>query len=70
MSPKYPSIIIYLSYNIYYYNQYLKKFSEAEVISVNQISYIVNRSYITEKDFNGNYIKDDKVWQDKLFKFN
>ena len=43
---------------IYYYNQYLKKFSEAEVISVNQISYIVNRSYITEKDFNGNYIKD------------
>ena len=42
----------------YYYDAYMKRFSEAEVISVNQISYIVNKSYITEKDFNGNHIKN------------
>lgn len=42
---------------VYYYDAYMKKFSEAEVISVNQISYIVNRSYITEKDFRGDQIK-------------
>ena len=51
-------VVILSGVGIYYYDAYMKKFSEAEVISVNQISYIVNKSYITEKDFNGDYIKD------------
>lgn len=52
------TLVILAGTGIHYYNSYMKKFAEAEVISVNQISYIVNRSYITEKDFNGNKIKD------------
>lgn len=51
--------VILLGVGIHYYNEYLKKINEAEVISINSISYIVNKSYVTAKDFNGNVIKDD-----------
>lgn len=49
--------VIFFGFGIYYYNQYMKKLSEEEVISVNGISYIVNRSYITENDFKGEEVR-------------
>ncbi len=55
------SIIILLisgGIGIYYYNQYLKSFKESELISVNSISYVVNKSYLTAYDYNGNLIRD------------
>lgn len=51
--------VILLGVGIHYYNEYLKKINEAEVISINSISYIVNKSYVTAKDFNGNEIKEN-----------
>lgn len=50
-------VIILSGFGIYYYNQYMKKLGEEEVTSVNGISYIVNRSYITENDFKGNEVR-------------
>lgn len=50
-------ITVFSGFGIYYYNQYLKKLSEEEVTSVNGISYIVNKSYMTELDFKGNEVR-------------
>lgn len=50
-------VTVFSGFGIYYYNQYLKKLSEEEVTSVNGISYIVNKSYMTEKDFKGNEVR-------------
>lgn len=50
--------VVLIGVGIHYYNEYLKRINEAEVISIDSISYIVNKSYITAKDFNGNKIKD------------
>ena len=43
---------------IRYYNIYLKRIKAREVSSVNGIAYVVNRSYITSEDYNGNKIKE------------
>ncbi len=50
-------VTVFSGFGIYYYNQYLKKLSEEEVTSVNGISYIVNKSYMTENDFKGNRVR-------------
>lgn len=51
-------LIILGGFGIYYYNVNMKKYSETELISVNSISYVVNKSYITAYDYNGKRIKD------------
>lgn len=43
---------------IRYYNLYLKRLKAQEVKTINGITYVVNRSYITEEDYLGNKIKD------------
>lgn len=50
-------VMVFSVFGIYYYNQYMKKYHEDEVTSVDGISYIVNRSYITENDFKGKIVK-------------
>lgn len=51
-------LTIFSGFGVYYYNQYLKRLGEEEVTSVNGISYIVNRSYLTENDYKGNKVRD------------
>lgn len=51
------AVILIIS-GIRYYNEYLKKINQAEVTSINSISYIVNKSYITARDYKGDEIKD------------
>lgn len=51
-------LAIFSGFGIYYYNQYLKRLGEEEVTSVNGISYIVNRSYITKNDFKGQEVRN------------
>lgn len=43
---------------IRYYNQYLKRLKAQEVTTINGITYVVNSSYITSEDYNGNIIKE------------
>lgn len=51
-------MLFFLGYGVYYYNQYMKKMGESEATSVNNITYSVNSSYITSRDYNGNEISD------------
>lgn len=44
---------VFIGYGIKYYNQYMKRLSASEVTTVDSVSYIVNRSYITGLDYNG-----------------
>lgn len=50
--------VILLGSGIYYYNSFLKKLSAAEVTSIDSISYVVNSSYMTAKDYTGDEIRD------------
>ncbi len=49
---------VFIGFGVYYYNEFMKRLSESEVTSVNGISYIVNNSYMTEYDYNGNKVRD------------
>lgn len=51
-------LAVFIGFGVYYYNQFMKRLSESEVTSVNGISYIVNNSYMTQYDYNGNKIRD------------
>ena len=50
-------VTIFSGFGVYYYNQYLKKLAEEEVTSVNGISYIVNKSFMTQNDFKGKEVR-------------
>ena len=41
-----------------YYQQYMKKVKARQVSTVNGISYVVNKAYITAEDYNGKRIKE------------
>ena len=41
-----------------YYKQYLERLKEQEVTNVNGIVYVLNHTYITAEDINGDHIKD------------
>lgn len=51
-------VLLGTGYGIYYYNNYLKGLKEQESTTVNGISYTVRNSYITEKDYLGNLVKE------------
>lgn len=51
-------MLFFAGYGVYYYNQYMKKMSESEATSVNNITYSVRSSYITSRDFNGYEISE------------
>ena len=51
-------IIILGFFGFRYYQQYMKKIKARTVSTVNGISYVVNKAYITSEDYNGNHIKD------------
>ncbi|HOB25757.1 MAG TPA: hypothetical protein PLB45_04890 [Bacilli bacterium] len=49
-------ILGFLGYR--YYDSYMKAIKASQVATVNGISYVVNGSYITDRDINGNVVKD------------
>ena len=51
-------LAVFIGFGVYYYNEFMKRLSESEVTSVDGISYVVNNSYMTEYDYNGNKIRD------------
>lgn len=51
-------LAVFCGIGVYYYNEYAKRYSETELISVNFISYVINKSYITAYDYNGERVRD------------
>lgn len=49
-------ISAYLGIN--YYNNNVKKYKESDLINIDYISYVVNKSYITAYDYKGDKVKD------------
>lgn len=49
--------LFFLGGCFHYYNLYLKKLSERDITTVEGITYVVNRSYMTEYDYKGNRIR-------------
>ncbi len=50
-------LIVLVILGIRYYNQYLKRLKAQQVSTINGITYVVNKAYITTEDFNGRKIK-------------
>lgn len=50
--------IVLIFFGFRYYQQYMKKVKAQTVSTVNGITYVVNKAYITSKDYNGIKIKD------------
>lgn len=50
-------LILFGALGIKYYNTYLKRVKESDVTTINSISYVVNKSFITSYDYNGNLVK-------------
>lgn len=49
-------LVGYLGIN--YYNKYMKKYDESDLISIDSITYVVNKSYITAYDYRGQRVKE------------
>ena len=53
------SLVGYYALNYYVFN---KQYYEGDIVTLNNIQYTINKSYITDKDYDGNIIKNDKKY--------